>query len=193
MDNLPAGRRRALAGQDRRGVRLKARRDDCSSPVPKRRRHPALRREGALRRPWKVHALRTVAPAYADHFLVQGAGVTTKARFQILQFRLDNPPFHVKSELWIAGFHSLLLQFRQHRDASLQSLCNMTHRDLPQARAGQADDHRRAIRFERAAGDGGKAPGTGAEAEEGPLPSSLGPAQLNAVACTITASRRPAS
>jgi hypothetical protein len=46
-----AERRRALAGQDRRGVRLRARRDDCSSPVPKRRRHPALRRERALRRP----------------------------------------------------------------------------------------------------------------------------------------------
>ena len=41
--------------------------------------------------PWKVHALRTVAPAYADQFLFQGIGVTTKVHFQIPQFRLDNP------------------------------------------------------------------------------------------------------
>jgi hypothetical protein len=87
--------------------------------------------------PWKVHALRTVAPAYADQFLFQGTGVTTKVRFQIPQFRLDNPPFHVIPQLWIASLHSLLLQFRQHRDASLQSLRNMTHHDLLRARAGQ--------------------------------------------------------
>src|ERR1019366_3315494 len=47
--------------------------------------------DGHCAGPWKLHALRTVAPAYADQFLFQGIGVTTKVHFQIPQFRLDNP------------------------------------------------------------------------------------------------------
>src|ERR1019366_2048292 len=83
----------------------------------------------------KSPALRTVAPPYANQFRFQGTGITKNVLLQIPQFRLDDPPFHVIPQLWIAGFHSLLLQFRQHRDASLQSLRNMTHRNLLQAGA----------------------------------------------------------
>src|SRR5437016_3887164 len=54
------------------------------------------------------------------------------------------------------------------RKAALNGAPNGLSRCQDDRRAvRQADDHRRAICFERAAGDGGKAPGTGAETAEG--------------------------
>src|SRR5437660_12712658 len=81
-------------------------------------------------------SLRTAG--YADQLLAQGLWVPENVLLQIPQLGLDDLLFHTRPPVGIAGFRSLPLQFRQHRDACLQSICNirnMTHRDLLQALA----------------------------------------------------------